>query len=44
MVHQVKGHQRVQRCKKFWPRLTTRDMLYIVTQHYTHTNTHKHTH
>lgn len=42
MVHQVKGHQRVQRCKKFWPRLTTRDMRYIVTQHYTHTNTHKH--
>ena len=44
MVHQVKGHQRVQRFKKVRPRLTTRDMLYIVTQHYTHINTHTHTH
>ena len=44
MIHQVKGYQRVQRFKKLQPRLTTRDMLYIVTQHYTHTNTHTHTH
>lgn len=42
MIHQVKGYQRVQRFKKLQPRLTTRDMLYIVTQHYTHTNTHIH--
>ena len=44
MIHQVKGYQRVQRFKKLQPRLTTRDMLYIVTQHYTHTNTHTHIH
>ena len=41
MIHQVKGYQRVQRFKKLQPRLTTRDMLYIVTQHYTHTHIHK---